>query len=73
MHKHLNKFDMTKTMHHASPNKFSPNHGSPTDFFTFITLCLKSRRMKESVRLNGNVFIRHKKTETTRSSNIQRF
>ena len=33
MHKHLNKFDMTKPMHHASPNKFSPNHGSPTDLF----------------------------------------
>ena len=59
---------VNNSVHHASSNNASSNHGSPKHLFTVVTLRLKSKRMKESVKINDSVFSRHKITKTTRPS-----
>ena len=40
----------------------------PTDFFlTAITLCLRVKRIKDSIRINRRVFIRHKITKNNKA------
>ena len=48
------------TMARLITSRLTTAHLKPTDFFTATTLRLRSKRIKDSIRINGRVFIRHK-------------